>query len=110
MANSNDVGHGGGPLVVCQRWSGEPFAQSPYSAEHRERLNLAVVRANGDFYWNIGNIPGSAEATANDLVLNYGQTYHVNGWAILSTFDGTRFKHDGTGHGMFVSIDNVNPF
>jgi hypothetical protein len=57
-----------------------------------------------------GNIPGNAEALASDLVLQYGQTYHVLGWTILPTFDGTRFTNDGTGHGMFVSVDNVYSF
>jgi hypothetical protein len=49
-------------------------------------------------------------APQNDLVLNYGQTYHVLGWTIVPTSDGTRFTNDGTGHGMFVSIENVKPF
>ncbi|MDV3135336.1 hypothetical protein [Mycobacterium sp. 29Ha] len=108
--NAADEGHGGGPLVVCQRRGGEPFPQSPYSAENGSPLNLAVVRGNGDFYWDIGNIPWSREAIANDIVLRYGQTYNVNGWTILSTFEGTRFTNDRTGHGMFVSVDNVYSF
>ncbi len=47
---------------------------------------------------------------ASDIVLNYGQTYHINGWTILPSFDGTRFTNDRTGHGMFVSVDNVSSF
>jgi hypothetical protein len=47
---------------------------------------------------------------ANDEVLNYGQTYHLQGWTIVAGEDGTRFTNDGTGHGMFVSIDNVSSF
>jgi len=46
----------------------------------------------------------------NDLVLNYGQTYHILGWTIVPSSDGTRFTNDGTGHGMFVSIENVKSF
>jgi hypothetical protein len=43
-----------------------------------------------------------------DVVLAYGKTY--NGWTILPTSDGTRFANDRTGHGMFVSIENVYAF
>jgi hypothetical protein len=60
--------------------------------------------------WDIGNIPGSPEATAKDIVLNYGQNYNINGWTIRPTADGTRFTNDGTGHGMLVSIENVYSF
>jgi hypothetical protein len=73
-------------------------------------MNLAVVRANGAFNWDIGNIAGSREATANDIVLTNGQAFHVNGWTILPSFEGTRFTNDSTDHGMFVSIDNVSSF
>ena len=43
-----------------------------------------------------------------DVVLAYGKTY--NGWTILPPSDGTRFANDRTGHGMFVSIENVYAF
>ena len=43
-------------------------------------------------------------------MLNYGQNYNINGWTILPNSDGTRFTNDGTGHGMFVSIENVYSF
>jgi hypothetical protein len=69
-----------------------------------------VVDATGQFRWYDGNIPGSREATAKDVVLNYGQNYNINGWTIWPTGDGTRFTNDGTGHGMFVSVDNVSSF
>nr|WP_194945794.1 hypothetical protein [Mycolicibacterium malmesburyense]CRL68185.1 lpqJ [Mycolicibacterium malmesburyense] len=108
--SANDESHGGGPIVVCQRRGAEPFTQSPYSAEEGSRLNLAVVRGNGDFNWSSGNIPWPYEFDPTDIVLKYGQTYHVNGWTILSNFDGTRFTNDDTGHGMFVSIDKVYSF
>jgi hypothetical protein len=44
------------------------------------------------------------------ITLDYGRTYHAVGWSIYPSYDGTRFTNDGTGHGMFVSIDNVNSF
>jgi hypothetical protein len=43
-----------------------------------------------------------------DVVLAYGKTY--NGRTILPTSDGTRFANDRTGHGRFVSIENVYAF
>lgn len=106
LVDSNDVAHGGGPLVVCEYNSGFPQAPSSSGAH----WNLAVVRGDGTFNWDVGNIGGSPEALASDIVLNYGQTYRVNGWTILPSFDGTRFTDDRTGHGMFVSIDNVYSF
>lgn len=96
---ANDVGHGGGPLVVCEG----NFAQAPGSD--------AVVRATGALDWAYGvNIGASDAALARDVILNYDQTYHINGWTILPSYNGTRFTNDGTGHGMFVSIDNVYSF
>ena len=108
--HANDTSHGGGPLVVCQQRDGAPFPQAPMSGEYNEQMNLAVVRGTGAFDWDIGNIPGSREATAKDIVLNYGQNYTVNGWTIWPTSDGTRFTNDRTGHGMFVSVENVSSF
>jgi hypothetical protein len=46
----------------------------------------------------------------NDLVLNYGQPYHIDGWTIDPGESGTRFTDDATGRGMFVSIENVYSF
>lgn len=43
----------------------------------------------------------------NYVTLTYGQTYHFLGWTVLPSSDGTRFTNDGTGHGMFVSVENV---
>ena len=72
--------------------------------------DAAVVTSAGAFHWDDGNIPGTPQVLANDVVLNYGQTYHLQGWTINPTEDGTRFSNDGTGHGMFVSIDHVSSF
>ena len=69
--------------------------------------DIAAVTASGDFQWQNGNI---GVGDNNDFILNYGQTYLMFGWTILPTSDGTRFTNDGTGHGMFVSIENVYAF
>ena len=43
-------------------------------------------------------------------MLNYGQNYNINGWTIWPTGDGTCFTNDRTGHGMFISVENVSSF
>ena len=40
----------------------------------------------------------------------YGQTYHSGNWTIYPDETGTRFTNERTGHGMFVSIENVYAF
>lgn len=110
IVSANDVSHGGGPLVVCQHADASPFPASPMSKEYHEQLNLPFVRGNGALSWDIGNLPGSPEALADDTILDYGQTYHLNGWTILPDVDGTRFTNDRTGHGMFINVDTVAPF
>lgn len=96
--------------VVCQYLPG--FSQAPVDPAGGSGIHwdLAVVTSAGAFNWDNANIPGTAEVMANDVVLNYGQTYHLNGWTISPTEDGTCFTNDATGHGMFVSIDNVSSF
>jgi hypothetical protein len=105
LVTANDQGHGGGPAVVCEP-SG--FAQAPMGSWGTPD-DLAAIHANGTFNWNDGNIGGGGEPQ-NDVVLNYGQSYQMHGWTILPSSDGTTFTNNGTGHGMFVSIDNVNSF
>lgn len=94
----------GDSMVTCEHGPG--FAQAP-TTESGAHSDEAVVRASGTFSWNNANLGGSPQT---DLVLNYGQTFHVLGWTIVPSSDGTRFTFDGTGHGMFVSIDNVKSF
>lgn len=72
-------------------------------------FDIAEVTASGGLTWKDGNIGGGG-TPQNDLVLNYGQTYQISGWTVLPNSDGTRFTNDGTGHGVFVSIENVAPF
>jgi hypothetical protein len=106
LVMANDQGHGGGPAVACEHGPG--FPQAPLSRDGFH-LDLAVIHASGAFNWDNGNIGGGG-TPQNDVVLNYGQTYHINGWTILPNSGGTRFTNDGTGHGMFVSVENVSSF
>lgn len=73
------------------------------------RYSMAVVGRGGGFQWIDGDI-GSCGCSGGPMVLNYGTGYHINGWTIRPSFDGTRFTNDATNRGMFVSIDNVSSF
>jgi hypothetical protein len=42
-------------------------------------------------------------------LLQLRQTCRLSGQMVLASGYGTRFTNDGTGHGMFVSIENVSP-
>jgi hypothetical protein len=73
--------------------------------------DLAAITALGAFSWQDGNIGGAGEPwSQTDMTLTYGQAFHILGWTILPSSDGTRFTNDGSGHGMFVSVDNVSSF
>jgi hypothetical protein len=92
--------------VGCQYLPG--FPQAPICDTGDYHCDIAQVKSSGGFSWIDGNIPGAHPE--NDVVLNYGQTYHLQGWTINPGEDGTRFTNDATGHGMFVSIENVSSF
>lgn len=107
-----------GPAVICEasgpmsppfnQWENVGFTQAPMTS-NGSHYHTAFIDAAGNFsFRDNGNI-GAARPN-EDLVLNYGQTYNVQGWTVLSAPDGTRFINDDTGHGMFVSIDNVYAF
>jgi hypothetical protein len=109
IVTSNNVGHGGGPAVICEA-SGpgnQGFLQAPMGDYGRHWGN-AVVDGGGRLSWADANIGGAY--IENDTVLRYGQTYRMHGWTIVPSSDGTRFTNDATGHGMFVSIENVGTF
>lgn len=107
-----------GPVVICEasgptsppwdQWENTGFLQAPMETP-QIHCTGAVVDAAGKFSFQCGANIGGAHPES-DLVLNYGQTYNVQGWTISSSPDGTRFTNGGTGHGMFVSIENTYPF
>jgi hypothetical protein len=98
--------------VICETSGPAPdnkgFLQAPMSSIPGVHWHNATVTGAGDFKWGDGNIGGSHPE--DDVVLAYGQTFRINGWTILPSSDGTRFTNDRTGHGMFVSIENVSSF
>ncbi|OBJ10884.1 hypothetical protein [Mycobacterium sp. 1465703.0] len=107
--------------IVCEASGPDStgFPQAPISMPESQCRNspcpggihfdLAEVTTSGAFQWQDGNIGGGG-TPQNDLVLNYGQTYHLSGWTVIPNSDGTRFTNDATGHGMFVSVENVSSF
>lgn len=88
---------GYGPdVVVCQG----DFDQAP------EYDNSVVTTGDGTFFWNQGNLAVDNPTTN----MGYGQTYHRGNWTIYPDATGTRFTNNLTGHGIFVSVENVYAF
>jgi len=95
--------------VACERTAGEGFLQAPTSGRPAGwHWNLAMVSSDGSFKWDVGNIGGAY--INQDVTLNYKQSYSYNGWTLEPSSDGTRITNDATGHGMFVSVQNVYAF
>lgn len=69
-----------------------------------EHANGVSVSSDGTVQWVLGNLGDIPVVTIDYL------TYAAEGWRIKADIDGTRFTNDRTGHGMFVSIDNVETF
>lgn len=79
-----------------------PFTNSPM--QDGEHTNGVHVTSAGKVNWILGNLGDIPTVT-----IDY-QTYDAQGWTIVASKDGTRFSNNGTGHGMFVSVDKVNTF
>jgi hypothetical protein len=92
--------------AACERGSADGFPDAP-PGQVGGHQNIAQVEANGAFSWTEGNI---GVGDYQDQVLAYGQTYRFNGWTVVSSVDGTRLTNDGTGHGMFVTVDGASWF
>ena len=69
-----------------------------------EHANGVSVSSDGTVQWVLGNLGDIPVVTIDYL------TYQAQGWKIKADVDGTRFTNERTGHGMFVSIDNVETF
>lgn len=78
------------------------FTNSPMKdGGHANGVNIS---AGGDVQWVLGNLGAIPTVT-----IDY-RTYHAQGWTIAASIDGTRFTNNDTGHGMFVSLENVDTF
>ena len=93
--------------VGCERSSAGGFPGAPKSQSGSGNFNIASVEKNGAFNWGEGNIGG---VDSNQVTLANGRTFNFKGWTVLPSIDGTRFTNPASGHGMFVSIDRVEPF
>ncbi|MFZ3319236.1 hypothetical protein [Mycobacterium sp.] len=78
------------------------FTNSPM--QDGERANGINITASGNVQWGLGNLGDIPTVT-----IDY-QTYDAAGWTIAASESGTRFTNEHTGHGMFVSIENVDTF
>ncbi|MGH3677648.1 MAG: hypothetical protein ACRDU5_18310 [Mycobacterium sp.] len=79
-----------------------PFTNTPL--QNGVRANGVNLSADGAVEWIVGNLGDIPVVT-----IDY-RTYTAVGWTIVATSDGTRFTNQRTGHGMFVSIDNVDTY
>lgn len=84
--------------VACEA----QFTDSPL--RDGQHANGVRVTADGGVEWVLGNLGAIPVVT-----IDY-RKYLAQGWIIDATIDGTRFTKNGTGHGMFVSIERVNTF
>lgn len=69
-----------------------------------QQANGVEVSADGANRWVLGNLGAMPTVT-----IDY-DTYFAVGWTIEASGDGTRFTNDDTGHGMFVSTEQVDFF
>jgi hypothetical protein len=107
--SGNNVDRGGGPMVVCELTNGQPFGMSPWeTSKYNQRLNLAIVRATGELYWDRGTVNGSD--AAGGLSVGEGQTYNVDGWTVHADGFRTRITNDATKHGILVTEGYVRQF
>ncbi len=110
LVSADNVPQGGGPVVICEQTDGQPFGLSPWaSTKFFQRLNLAVKRGTGEFYWAKVPILGTGPGTQN-VSLNEGQTYHINGWTIEPEETRTKFTNDATGKGMYLGVVTLRQF
>lgn len=86
------------PQVDCEA----EFTNSPL--KDGQHANGVSVSADGTVQWVLGNLGDIPVVTIDYL------TYRAQGWTINADIEGTRFTNDRTGHGMVVSIDNVDTF
>ncbi len=90
--------------MVCEgRFSQAPTVGGP---PYNETANGVSVNTDGTLSWSLGDMNSGRTYTT----LTYGHGYHHGNWTIYADETGTKFTNDRTGHGMFVSIENVYAF
>ncbi|HEU0191402.1 MAG TPA: hypothetical protein VFR17_09040 [Mycobacterium sp.] len=91
--------------VYCEYPPG--FLNAPLDPNTGRPFNLAVVRTSGDLRWKTGEINAWPQG---EIGMQDGHAYHMFGWNLVASPEGTRFTSDFTAHGMFVNIDGAQPF
>lgn len=73
------------------------------------RFNTVGTSGDGSIQWTPDmNMPGPG--VISYMPMPYGQALSWGNWTIYPDESGTRFTNTRTGHGMFVSIENVYAF
>ncbi|WP_428338875.1 hypothetical protein [Mycobacterium sp.] len=105
LVTASDQSRGGAPTVACDDDRGfqRPRSAEPTTSTSRSRSSRRPADSPGDR----GDIGGTPQ---NDLQLVTGQTLRIQGWTVAPVSDGTQFTNDGSGHGLFVRVDEVSPF
>lgn len=107
VLSADEVAFGGGPMTVCALTNGEPWGMAfTETSKWNQRLNLAVVRVTGEFYWDRGLI---AEPTATPVSVD-GGAFQANGWTVEPEGLRTRITNDRTGHGIFINAFEIRGF
>ena len=86
--------------VVCV---GQPVGWLPVGPGN----NAAQVNEAGHLTFTSVGMVGDPAKT---VILRYDQTYHLEGWTVLPTNQGTRFTNNQSGKGMFVSTTTCTRF
>lgn len=87
---------------------GGPSACDPDDPTKYPANTVWIEADGGGLQWNTSNMQSTGYAESKyDLVLTYGQVFHLKGWTVEPSSVGTRFTNDRTGHGMFVSRQGV---
>lgn len=63
------------------------------------------INADGEWDWMYDRF-----APKDAITLTDGTNYRARGWTIEPIREGVTFTNDATGHGIFVSVDGVEPF
>jgi hypothetical protein len=78
------------------------LAQAPFIGS--QRANSVYVTADGAVRWMVSYL-----VAVPAVKIDY-RVYFGLGWTIVADGNGTRITNDRTGHGMFVSIDEVSTY
>ena len=98
FVSASEPQRAGAPAAVCETYADETngaFPQAPlitWAPGSSGRANIAGVNDRGELRWNHGDIPGAN--SPQDIVMQYGQTYQLNGWTIFASSAGTQLTND----------------